>query len=256
MFIPIGDDNRDRRSVPVVNYLFIIANILVFVFLQDWGNDIHFTYSFSTVPAEILSGHDVVTSSKIVVDEITGQPVQIPGLEPTPVNVYLTLITSMFMHGGLAHIIGNLLFLYIFGDNIEDALGHGRYFVFYLLCGIIAALSHVFSTYFFGQSPYVPSLGASGAISGVLGGYILLFPTKRVYIWLFFFFTISVPAFIAVGLWFIFQVTTSLGIIGNDETATGIAYAAHIGGFIAGLVLVKFFQKRKPVLVEERKTFW
>lgn len=256
MLIPVGDDNRDRRSTPVVNYLFILINILVFIFLQDWGNNIPFTYGLSTVPAEILTGHDIVTGSKIFMDEITGEPVRIPGLAPTPVNVYLTLITSVFMHGGLAHIIGNLLFLYIFGDNIEDALGHSRYFFFYLLCGVIAGLAHVFSTYFFGQSLYVPSLGASGAISGVMGGYILLFPAKRVYIWLFFFFTISVPAFIAVGLWFIFQVTTSLGIIGNDETATGVAYAAHIGGFIAGLLLVKFFERKKPVLIEEEETFW
>lgn len=255
MFIPVGDDNRDRRTTPVINYLFILINILVFIFLQDWGNNLPFTFGFSTVPAEIISGQDIVTGSKVFVDEITGQPVEIPGLAPTPVNVYLTLITSMFMHGGLAHIIGNMLFLYIFGDNIEDALGHTRYFFFYLLCGVIAGLAHVSSTYIFGQSPYVPSLGASGAISAVMGGYLLLFPSKRVYIWLFFFFTISVPAFIAVGLWFVFQVTTSLGIIGNDETAAGVAYAAHIGGFIAGLALVKLFEKRKAALTEERKSF-
>ena len=168
----------------------------------------------------------------------------------------LNLHISMFMHGGLAHIIGNMLFLFIFGDNLEDAMGHSRYFFFYLLCGIIAALAHVFSTYLFGQSAYIPSLGASGAISGVLGGYIVLFPRKRVYIWLFFFFTIAVPAFLAVGLWFIFQVVNSLGALGGDEAAGGIAYAAHIGGFIAGLILVKMFVKRRPVLVNERKSFW
>jgi membrane associated rhomboid family serine protease len=162
----------------------------------------------------------------------------------------------MFMHGGLAHILGNMLFLFIFGDNIEDAMGHGRYFFFYLLCGVIAGLSHVFATYFLGQSPYVPSLGASGAISAVMGGYIVLFPRKKVYIWLFFFFTIAVPAFIAVGLWFVFQVVSSLGILGGDPAAGGIAYAAHIGGFLSGLLLVKLFQKRRPVLVNKRKAFW
>src|SRR3954469_9860483 len=103
MFIPIGDDNRDRTSTPYVNYLFILINILVFIFLQNWGNDIPFTYGYSTVPAEILTGHDLVSHSRIVVDEITGQSVEIPGLAPTHINVYLTLITSMFMHGGLAH---------------------------------------------------------------------------------------------------------------------------------------------------------
>lgn len=256
MFIPIGDDNRDRRTTPIVNYLFIIVNILVFIFLQDWGRNIPFTYGYSTVPAEILTGHDIVSHSRVVIDEVTGQYLRIPGLERTNINVYLTLITSMFMHGGLAHIVGNMLFLYIFGDNLEDAMGHSRYFFFYLLCGIIAGLSHVFATYFLGQSPYVPSLGASGAISGVMGGYIILFPRKRVYIWLFFFFTIAVPAFIAVGLWFVFQIISGLGVLGGDQAAGGIAYAAHIGGFIAGLILVKMFARRKPVLQYERKASW
>ena len=256
MFIPIGDDNRDRKTTPIVNYLFILINILVFIFLQDWGRDVQFTYGYSIVPAEILSGHDIVSHSRVVIDEVTGQRVVIPGLEPTPINVYLTLISSMFMHGGLAHILGNMLFLFIFGDNLEDAMGHSRYFFFYLLCGVIAGLSHVFATYFFGQSPFVPSLGASGAISGVMGGYIVLFPRRKVHIWLFFFFTISVPAFIAVGLWFVFQVVNGLGALGGDEAAGGIAYAAHIGGFIAGLILVKMFERRRRALVNERKAFW
>lgn len=256
MFIPVGDDNRDRKTTPIINYIFIIINILVFIFLQEWGRNIPFTYGYSTVPAEILTGSDIVSQSRIVIDEITGRYVEIPGLAPTNINVYLTLITSMFMHGGLAHIIGNLLFLVIFGDNIEDALGHFNYFIFYLLCGIIAALAHVFSTYFFGQSPYVPSLGASGAISGVLGGYVVLFPARKVHVWVFLFFTVSVPAFIAVGLWFVFQVVNGLGALGGDEAAGGIAYAAHIGGFIAGLILVKMFaKKRKRILVEEREPF-
>lgn len=256
MFIPVGDDNRDRRTTPVVNFLFIVVNILVFVALQDWGRDLRFTFAYATVPAEILTGHDIVTGSKVFYDEISGETFRIPGLAPTPVNVYLTIFTSMFMHGGLAHIIGNLLFLYIFGDNIEDALGHLNYFFFYLLCGVIASLAHVFSTYLFGQSPYVPSLGASGAISGVLGGYILLFPTKRVYIWVFFFFTIAVPAFIAVGFWFIFQVVTGLGVLGNDQTEGGVAYAAHVGGFLAGLFLITLFRRRRPRSANEEKAFW
>jgi membrane associated rhomboid family serine protease len=256
MFIPIGDDNRDRRTTPVVNYLFLLINILVFIFLQDWGRNVPFTYGYSTVPAEILTGHDIITHSRVIDDELTGQSVFVPGLAPTNINVYLTLISSMFMHGGLAHILGNMLFLYIFGDNLEDAMGHSRYFFFYLLCGIIAGLSHVFATYFLGQSPYIPSLGASGAISGVMGGYIVLFPRRRVHIWLFFFFTIAVPAFIAVGLWFVFQVVNGLGALGGDEAAGGIAYAAHIGGFIAGLLLIKMFAKRRPVLADERKAFW
>jgi membrane associated rhomboid family serine protease len=255
MFIPIGDDNRDRVLTPFVNYFFILANILVFIFLQDWGNNIHFTYAYSTVPAEILSGHDVVTGSKILVDPITGERFPLPGLGRTDIPVYLTLISSMFMHGGLAHLLGNMLYLWIFGDNLEDAMGHTRYFFFYLLCGVLAGLAHVFTTAFMAQSLIIPSLGASGAIAGVLGGYIVLFPGKRIHIWLFFFFTISVPAFIAVGLWFVFQVINGMGMLGGEEAGT-VAYAAHIGGFIAGLILVKFFVRRRPVLVEQRKSFW
>src|SRR4029079_1864098 len=134
-----------------------------------------FTYSFSTVPLEILQGHDIVTPAPTV--EYMGQRFTIPGLGPTPVSVYLTLFTSMFMHGGLAHIGGNMLFLWIFGDNIEDRLGHLRYLAYYLVCGLLASLAHVLTTALFAadqSSLLVPSLGASGAISGVLGGYILL----------------------------------------------------------------------------------
>jgi membrane associated rhomboid family serine protease len=254
MFIPIGDDNRDRRSTPFVNYLLILANILVFILLQQWGRNDAFTYGYSAVPAEIMSGTDIITGSRIVVDEF-GQRMLIPGLAPTGVPVYLTLITSMFMHGGIAHIAGNMLYLWIFGDNLEDAMGHLKYFFFYLLCGVIAGMSHVLTTAYFGQGLYVPSLGASGAISGVLGGYLLLFPRRRVHIWLFFIFTISAPAFLAVGLWFVFQVVNGLGMLGGEE-AGGVAYAAHIGGFVAGLILVKFFVTRKPVLVQKRESLW
>src|SRR5437870_7656399 len=172
MLFPIADDNVDRRTTPVVNYVLILINIFVFVFLQGLGSNEKFTYAFSTVPAEIITGKDVVTRDRILVQPLTGQQVEVPGLQPTPIPVYLTLLTSMFMHGGIAHIFGNMLFLFIFGDNIEDRLGHFRYGVFYLICGVLAGLSHVFATAALastGASLLVPSLGASGAISGVLG---------------------------------------------------------------------------------------
>ena len=151
----------------------------------------------------------------------------------------------MFMHGGIAHIAGNMLFLWIFGDNIEDRLGHVRYVIFYLLCGLLASLAHVFATAAFAagqQDMLVPSLGASGAISGVLGGYILLHPTRRVTVLLFRFFT-QVPAYVAIGLWFLFQLISGLGMLGGGSQTGGVAYAAHIGGFIAGLVLIKLFDR-------------
>jgi len=249
MLFPIGDENTERTTTPVVNYLLILINILVFVFLQGLGTNEKFTYAFSTVPAEILTGRDVVTRDRILVQPLTGQQVEMPGLQPTPIPVYLTLITSMFMHGGIAHIFGNMLFLFIFGDNIEDRLGHFRYLIFYLVCGILAGLAHVLSTAAFaGGDPaslMVPSLGASGAISGVLGGYFLLFPTNRVTVIISWFVT-QVPAFIAIGLWFVFQIISGLGVLGSGSQQGGVAFAAHIGGFIAGLALIKIFEIGRP----------
>jgi membrane associated rhomboid family serine protease len=250
MFIPIGDDNRDRRRTPFVNYLLIALNIFAFIWWQDWGRDIDVTFGYATVPAEILTGKDIVTNAKIMVDPYTGQRFEMPGLQATPFPVFLTLFTSMFMHGGLAHLGGNMLYLWIFGDNIEDRLGHLNYLLFYLLCGMLAGLCHVFSTVILGQNILIPSLGASGAISAVLGAYLRLFPGRAVHIWIFFF-IISVPAIISVGLWFVFQVVNGLGALGGEE-AGGVAYAAHIGGFIAGLILIKVFAKK--VAVAKRRT--
>jgi membrane associated rhomboid family serine protease len=245
MVFPIGDDNTGRATTPLVNYALIAANVLVFVLFQGFGSEQNrFTYAWATVPQEIVTGRDIVTDDRVVRVEPTNQRMRIPGLQPTPGSVYLTLLVSMFMHGGLMHLLGNMLFLWIFGDNLEDRLGHVRYLVFYLLTGVLASLAHVFSTAAFsssgGSSMLVPSLGASGAISGVLGGYILLFPHNRVKVILFRFLT-DVPAYVALGLWFLFQFVSGLGIFGDDSQEGGVAYAAHIGGFVAGLVLVKLF---------------
>src|SRR3989454_7769861 len=249
MLFPIADENVDRRTTPVVNYLLILINVLVFVFLQGFGSNEKFTYAFSTVPGEIISGRDIVTRDRILVQPFTGQHIEMPGLQPTPIPVYLTLITSMFMHAGLAHIFGNMLFLWIFGDNIEDRLGHFRYLIFYLVCGVLAGLSHVLATVAFAggdqASLLVPSLGASGAISGVLGAYLLLFPTRRVTVILSWFVT-QVPAFIAIGLWFVLQLISGLGVLGSGSQQGGVAYAAHIGGFIAGFALIKIFEIGRP----------
>ena len=256
MLFPIADDNTGRTTTPVVNYVLIGINVLVFIFLQGLGGNDKFTYAYSTVPAEIISGRDIVTRP-VAVENFAGQRMEMPGLQPTPIPVWLTLITSMFMHGGIAHIFGNMLFLWIFGDNIEDRLGHIRYLIYYLVCGIIAGLAHVFATAALASdasSLLVPSLGASGAISGVLGGYILLFPTKRVMVIISWFVT-AVPAFIAIGLWFVFQLISGLGVLGSGSQAGGVAYAAHIGGFIAGLVLIKVFEigRRPPDRYYERE---
>jgi len=242
--LPIGDDNSDRTITPLVNYLLIAMNVAVFVFFQGLGSNERFTYAFSTVPQEIVTGRDVATQVTIK-DPASGEVAGTVDLEPTPISVYLTLLTSMFMHGGIAHIFGNMLYLWIFGDNLENVMGHLRYLVFYLVCGILASLAHVFSTVAFGGNPYLPSLGASGAISGVLAGYIVLFPHRRVRVIVFR--TIQeVTAIWAIGIWFAFQLISGLGMLGGGSQAGGVAYAAHIGGFIAGLILVKFFAAGKP----------
>ena len=243
--LPIGDDNSDRTTTPVVNYLLILVNVLVFVLFQGLGANERFTYAFSTVPREIVTGRDVAEPVTIK-DPVSGEVAGTVNLEPTPIPVFLTLITSMFMHGGIAHIFGNMLYLWIFGDNLEDSMGHVRYLIFYLTCGILASLAHVFATVTFGGNPYLPSLGASGAISGVLAGYLVLHPHRRVRVIIFR--TIQeVTAIWAIGIWFVFQLISGIGVFGSGSQAGGVAYAAHIGGFIAGLVLVKFFAAgRKP----------
>lgn len=243
MVFPLYDDNSDRTTTPIVNYVFIAINILVFVFLQQLGTNDRFTYAFSTVPSEITTGRDITTPDRVVPHPVTGQEVLVPGLQETPLSVYLTLIFSMFMHAGIAHIAGNMLFLWIFGDNLEHTLGHVRYAVFYLVCGIIASLAHVITTVMFADnsaSLLIPSLGASGAISGVLGGYLVVHPKRRVTVILFRFLT-DVPAYVAIGMWFAFQLINGLGLLGGGSQLGGVAYAAHIGGFIAGVALIKVF---------------
>lgn len=237
MIFPIGDDDSDRTTVPIVNYILIAINVLVFVFLQGLGGNEQFTYAFSTVPEEIRTGEDISRPVPIQVGDQQG----VINLQPTPGSVYLTLITSMFMHGSLMHLFGNMLFLWIFGDNLEHSLGRARYLIFYLVTGLIASLAHVISTFVFGDNPFIPSLGASGAISGVLGGYLVLYPKKSVRVIMLRMVT-TVPAIVAIGLWFVFQLISAFGVIGaGPQSGGGVAFMAHIGGFIAGLVLVKVF---------------
>jgi membrane associated rhomboid family serine protease len=244
MFIPIADDNSDHTIRPYVNYVFIGLNILVWIVAQGMSGESLFTYAYSTVPAEILTGQDIVTQPQRYTDPATGYDFLIPGLAETPIPVYGTLLTSMFMHGSWMHLGGNMLYLWIFGDNIENRLGHKRYILFYLICGIIASLSHVFSTVMSTQNSLVPSLGASGAISGVLGAYLMMFPSKKVKM-LVVGRIMQVPSYVALGFWILLQVVSGLGLLGGDGAGGGVAYAAHIGGFIAGLILIKFFDPLK-----------
>jgi rhomboid family protein len=227
---PIGDDNSDRTITPYANYILIALNVLVYVFLQQLDTNNAFTYAFSLVPKEITSGIDL--SGLQIIHDSAGHTGEIQ-LYSSPLPVYFNFLSSMFMHGGLMHLGGNMLFLWIFGDNLENLVGHVRYVVFYLVCGFAAAAAQIVM----GPDSIIPMLGASGAISGVLGGYVLLFPQRQVRAVIFNFLT-TVPAFVAIGIWIVYQVV--LGYFSSAESG-GVAYAAHIGGFIAGVALIKVF---------------
>lgn len=226
---PIGDDNSDRTITPIVNYIFIGINVLVFLLLQQLGSNEAFDYAFSLVPKEITTGVDLVGPQVL---QVGAETARINHFE-TPLPVYFNFLSSMFMHGSIMHIVGNMMFLWVFGDNLENLLGHIRFVAFYIFCGIAAALAQIVMD----TDSIIPMLGASGAISGVLGGYLLLFPQRRVRALIFNFLT-EVPAFVALGLWIIYQIV--IGYLTPSGTG-GVAYAAHIGGFIAGLVSIKIF---------------
>ena len=228
--LPIADENEHGHGPAVVSLAFIGLNIAVFLLLQGAGGPSGeaFTYGYSAVPFEITHGVDLVGPSEITVGD---ESVQIPQ-EPGPYPIWLTLLTSMFMHGGWLHLAGNMLFLWIFGDNVEHRIGHIPYLAFYLVAGVIASFAQILVN----TDSYIPTLGASGAISGVLGAYLVMFPTNRVTV-LFLRFPMRVPAIVAIGLWAVFQFISGIGAFAvTDETGGGVAYMAHIGGFIAGVV--------------------
>ena len=208
-------DHIPRRTVPVVTMLIIIVNIIVFLWELQLGPDLQQAImQVAFIPARLwLSGYLFANLQ--------------------------TIVFSMFLHGGFLHIGSNMLYLWIFGDNIEDRLGHVRYTVFYFLCGVIAALTHAFAN----PSSTLPSIGASGAIAGVLGAYLILFPRARVttLIPIFFFVIIrELPAVLILGLWFVLQLFSGVGSLGlrDAQDMGGVAYFAHIGGFVAGMILI------------------
>lgn len=201
--LPIGDDDTARRTVPLVTYALIALNVLFF-FVELSGGDA-FIRKWAFVPSRFLAN---------------------------PFGDFPTLFTSMFMHAGWAHLGGNMLYLWIFGDNVEDRFGHIKFTIFYLLCGLAATFAQL--AFSIGSS--VPNLGASGAIAGVLGAYILLFPQGKVRV-LQGQRVIQVPALMAIGFWIVLQFFSGIGSIANTADTGGVAYMAHIGGFIAGFVL-------------------
>jgi membrane associated rhomboid family serine protease len=233
---PISDENERGHGPAYVTLAFIAINVLVFLFLQGAGSNegAAFTYGYSAVPFEITNNVDLVGDATITID---GEPVPIPQ-EPGPSPIWLTLLTSMFMHGGWLHLGGNMLFLWIFGDNVEHRIGHGLYIGFYVVAGIIASFAQILVD----TDSVIPTLGASGAISGVLGAYLVMFPTNRVTVFLFRF-LLPVPAIVAIGMWAVLQFINGIGAFAvTEETGGGVAYMAHIGGFVAGLAAGVLFR--------------
>ena len=225
MVMPLGDDNLDRHRTPLVTYVLIAINLVVW-FLELSGGE-RFINGYSAIPFEITNNTDLVEPQAV---DFGGQTVSIPQY-PGPKPIYLTLLTSMFMHASWMHIIGNMLYLWIFGDNIEDHMGHAKFLAFYLVCGFAASAAHIA----YSADSVIPGLGASGAIAGVLGAYLILFPKNRVRV-LFARQIVHMPAFMVLGLWIALQVFSQIGVSGGQST--GVAYLAHIGGFVAGVVLI------------------
>ena len=206
--LPTGDDNSSRRITPVVTYILIVLNVVFFLVELNGGDP--FVMQWAFVPSRFVAN---------------------------PVADFPTLFTSMFMHAGLLHIGGNMLYLWIFGDNVEDRFGHVKFSIFYLLCGLAATAAQLV----FSLDSNIPNLGASGAIAGVLGAYVLLFPKAKVSV-LQGQRVVPVPALIVIGLWFVLQLFSGIGSIASTSDTGGVAYMAHIGGFVAGLVLALLFR--------------
>jgi membrane associated rhomboid family serine protease len=206
--MPIGDDNSSRRTVPYVTYGLIAANILIFV-VELFSGDA-FIEKWAFIPVRFLAN---------------------------PFAASLTLFTSMFMHAGWAHLLGNMLYLWIFGDNVEDQFGHVKFLIFYLICGLAAT----FGQLIFNTGSTIPNLGASGAIAGVLGAYIVLFPQGKINV-MQGQRAIQIPALIVIGLWFVLQFFSGIGSLSTTADTGGVAYMAHIGGFLAGILLTFLFR--------------
>jgi membrane associated rhomboid family serine protease len=231
---PIRDENP-RVHPPVATVVIIALNVLAWALLQGFGTETALSKSiclYGLVPGDLL--HTVPIGSQFEMDH--GVVCVLDGA-----STWTTVISSMFMHGGWLHLVGNMWFLWIFGDNVEDAMGHVRFVAFYLLCGLAAAAAQTVAD----TSSTVPMVGASGAIGGVMGAYALLYPRAYVHMFVFLGFymtTIAIPAIYMLGYWFLLQLVSGLPALAGDRLG-GVAFWAHVGGFVAGLALVTFFKQ-------------
>jgi membrane associated rhomboid family serine protease len=244
MVLPLGDIEK-TRIVPVATYALMALNIALYFLEQDLGETFQTTYA--ATPYEIT--HDVDIDKPFVLHVEPGQveglrPIRddqlIPqGPFPMPGQMWLTVLTAMFLHASPLHLAGNMLFLWIFGDNVEEVLGTFRYVLFYLLCGIAGSIGQILAA----PDSLIPTLGASGAIAGLMGAYIVWFPHNRVRVLMFNFLTIM-PAYVVIGVWIVLQIVQGYGSIGRLGEVGGVAYLAHIGGAAAGLVVALLFRDR------------
>lgn len=238
MLFPISDDDTSLDGPAWATIILLAANLALFGLQLAEPS---FTYGWSVVPQEITTGQDLVNTAPIPEEDPAAEirtPQDIPQ-RPGPPIIYLTILSAMFMHGGFGHIAGNMLYLWIFGDNVEHRFGTGRFVLFYLVSGLVATLVQVAMH----PSGLVPNLGASGAIAGVLGAYLVLFPRNRVNA-VFFFRVVSVPAVLVLGLWIGLQFVNQWGATAATEETGGVAYGAHIGGFLAGMALALVLRGR------------
>ncbi len=236
--IPLYDSTVRRRKFPVVNIALIVVNSLVFLYELTLGGidrDIFF-FTFGLMPVELTQG---ISFQVLPLRDALGNVVELKDIE-TPFHTWGTVFTSMFMHGGFMHFIGNMLFLWVFGDNVEERLGHVKYLLFYVAAGVAAAWAQIGID----LDSQIPMIGASGAISGVLGAYLMLYPYNRITTLVIFVFitVIQLPALLVLGAWFLLQLVNGLGSIGTFSSGAGVAYMAHIGGFGAGMVLMALYK--------------
>jgi membrane associated rhomboid family serine protease len=234
--LPLRDVNPTRR-LPVLTIALIAINFAVFIYQQQkpddasLGGQTAFACEYGLVPDHLIDGHvQASLQGGVTCGEVNAEH-----------NRFLGLFTSMFLHGSWFHLLGNMLFLWVFGNNIEDRLGRIRFLPFYLICGALAGLSQALTD----TNSDVPLIGASGAIAGILGAYLLLFPRAMVWSWIFPIFVLPIPAFLVLIFWFVYQFVYAAGV---GEVGAGVAYWAHVGGFLAGLILIRPFLlgRREP----------
>ena len=259
MVLPLGDYQR-TRIVPFVTYAIIAINVSVFLIQEDRGEQ--FTLAYAATPWEITHNEDIdepiTIPQKVRVPDRTGRRVQVVQREvnldhaPSPIPVRWTILTAMFLHGGWMHLIGNMLYLWIVGDNVEEVLGAFRYILVYLACGVMASIAQIAAN----PDSVIPTLGASGAIAGIMGAYVTWFPQNQIRVLVFRFIT-DMPALIVIGGWIILQIWSGAGSLNAAGESGGVAYLAHVGGALTGIFVgILFYHRAQYIRSLDFATGW